>query len=38
MHLNALRDPQIPLDAKSQVQRSMTQHTFCGNRNGPTQA
>jgi hypothetical protein len=35
-HQNALRDPQIALDAKTQVQRNVSRHTFCGMRTGST--
>jgi hypothetical protein len=38
MHRNALFDPPLPPDAKTQVQRNMSRHTFYGNRSGPTQA
>jgi hypothetical protein len=32
---NALRDPQIKPDAKNQLLRNMSQHTFYGNNTGP---
>jgi hypothetical protein len=33
-----LRDPEIPPDAKTQVQRNVSHHVFYGNRTGPTRA
>jgi hypothetical protein len=38
MQQNALRDPQIPTDAKTQLQRNVSWHAFCGIRTGPTRA
>jgi hypothetical protein len=35
---NALRAPHIPPDAKTQVQRGVSWHAFCGLHIGPTQA
>jgi hypothetical protein len=35
-HWNALRDPQIPPDAKTQVRRNVSLHTFYIIRTGPT--
>jgi hypothetical protein len=37
-HQNALRDPQIPPDAETQVQSNMSRRAFCGNRTRPTQS
>jgi hypothetical protein len=37
-HRNALRDVQVPLDAKTNVQRNVPQHNFCGIRTSPTRA
>jgi hypothetical protein len=37
-HQIALSDPQIPPDAKTQVQRNVSRCTFYGNHTGPTQA
>jgi hypothetical protein len=36
MHRNALREPQIPLDAKTYVQRNVFQHDFCATYTGRT--
>jgi hypothetical protein len=36
-HRNALHDPQIAPDAKTQVRRKVSQRIFCGIRTGPTQ-
>jgi hypothetical protein len=35
---NALRDVQIPLDAKTKIQRNVPQHHFCGICTSPTRA
>jgi hypothetical protein len=35
---NALHDPKIPLDAKTQVRRNVSQCAFYGNLTGPTRA
>jgi hypothetical protein len=37
-HQNALRDPQMTPDAKTQVQHNVFQRTFYGIHIGPTQA
>jgi hypothetical protein len=37
-HQNAVHDPQIPLDVKTQVQRNVSQRGFYGNSSGPTSA
>jgi hypothetical protein len=37
-HRNALRDPHIQMDAKTQFQRNVSQHSFYGNDTGPTRA
>jgi hypothetical protein len=38
MHKNALRDLQIPLEAKTEVQRNVSQCIFCKIRTGPSRA
>jgi hypothetical protein len=37
-HRNALREVQIPPDAKTKVHYNVSQHYFCGIRTGPTRA
>jgi hypothetical protein len=38
MHRNALHDPLLPPNAKTQLRRKLSRHVFCGIRTDPTRA